>query len=139
MDACEQSVEHKRARVAALVTAAAFRLSLLVLAASVLLHVLSPRDPSGALLVVAAAGFSGLTLVLAIRERRSARCPLCGGVPFLERGTLTFRRARHLFPLNHRGPGMPTNPSHRRFRCTYCGSRYNVLVTRWFRIRVNAG
>jgi len=78
-------------------------------------------------LVAGAIVGAGLSWVLCFLKRRSARCPLCKGTPFLDTGALTHRKASRLFPLNHGTSAVLSTLFTQRFRCMYCGTRYDLL------------
>ena len=68
-------------------------------------------------------------------SRRSARCPLCKGTPYLNTGALTHRNATRLFPLNHGTSALLSSLITQRFRCMYCGTRFDLLKRRSSRLQ----
>ena len=122
----DRSVPHKRQFAMALVLSAFHYLSLVGLLAGVILFILR-QDKLAAMVLGGAAGFCGLTWVMAFLKRRSARCPLCKGTPYLNTGALVHRKATRLFPLNHGVSAVVSSLFTQRFRCMYCGTRFDLL------------
>jgi len=119
-------VPHKRAFITTLILAALHYLSLVALAAAIVLFILR-EDGLAARMVAGAIGCAGISWVLCYLKRRSARCPLCKGTPFLNTGALTHRKATRLFPLNHGSSAVLSSLFTQRFRCMYCGTRFDLL------------
>lgn len=122
----DRSVPYKRAFIIALFLAALHYLSLVALTAAIVLFVLR-EDGLAARMVAGAIGCAGFSWVLCFLKRRTARCPLCKGTPFLDTGALTHRKATRLFPLNHGTSAVLSSLFTQRFRCMYCGTRYDLL------------
>lgn len=117
---------HKRPFVSALALTSLHYLSLVGIATSVVL--LSMRqDALAAWLVAGAVAAAGITWLTALLKRRSARCPLCKGTPFLNSGALTHRKASRVFPFNHGTTAVIAGLFTQRFSCMYCGTRYDLL------------
>jgi len=72
-------------------------------------------------------GFSALAWLIAFFKRRSAYCPLCKGTPLINTGAFTHAKAYRLPPLNHGTTATLSIIFTQRFRCMYCGSRYDML------------
>jgi hypothetical protein len=122
----DRSVPYKRPFVSALLFICAHYLSLVAVAAAAFLVVLR-EDDFAVHLLAGAAGLAGVTWLVAFLKRRGTRCPLCKGTPFLDSGALTHRRAFRLFPLNYGTTAILSCIFFQRFRCMYCGNRYDLL------------
>jgi hypothetical protein len=122
----DRSVPHKRPFALALLATGVHYLALLVLLGAVLLFVIR-RDLPGAQVLGAAAAFCGLSWVIAFMKRRAARCPLCKGTPYLDTGARTHRKATRIPPFNHGTSAVLSSLFTQRFRCMFCGSRYDLL------------
>lgn len=126
MLARDRSIPHKRSFAIALFLSAFHYLSLVALLAGGMLFLLR-QDQLAAVVLAAAAGLCALTWVLAFLKRRSARCPLCKGTPYLNTGALVHRKATRIFPLNHGTSAIISSLFTLRFRCMFCGTRFDLL------------
>lgn len=122
----DRSVPHKRPLIKMLLLVAMHYLTLVGLAAALILLALR-EDALSAKLVGGALGAAGISWVWCFMKRRNVRCPLCRGTPFLNTGARTHRKATRLFPLNHGSTAMLSSLFTQRFRCMYCGTRYDLL------------
>jgi len=68
-----------------------------------------------------------ITWIISFFLRRSARCPLCKGTPLLNSGARVHRGAFRIRPFNHGTTATLNLLCCQRFRCMYCGSRYDML------------
>lgn len=121
-----RSLRYRRPFASALFFTAVHYLSLVAVAAAIFL-LLVRLDTLAAQFLAGAVGLSGLTWLIAFFKRRSARCPLCKGTPFLDTRALTHRKAVRIFPLNFGTTAIVSCLFTQRFRCMYCGSRYDLL------------
>lgn len=126
MNARDRSVPHKRPFAIALVLAALHYLSLVATAAAMFMFILR-GDGLSAKLLAGTVILSTFTWVLSFLKRRTARCPLCKGTPYLESGAETHRKATRIFPLNHGTSAIVSSLFTQRFRCMFCGTRYDLL------------
>lgn len=124
----DRSVPYRRPIVSALLFCYLHYLSLVVVAAALVL-VVARQDPLSAQVLAAAVLFTGLTWFIAFFKRRGARCPLCKGTPFLDSGALVSPKAARVFPLNFGQTAILSSLFSQRFRCMYCGTRYDLLKT----------
>jgi hypothetical protein len=67
------------------------------------------------------------TWIISFFLRHVARCPLCRGTPLLNTGAETHRDAFRIRPFNHGTTATLQISCCQRFRCMYCGSRYDML------------
>ena len=84
-------------------------------------------DLHTAYLSAIALGLVGVSWLISFVKRRNARCPLCQGTPYINTGAGTHEKAVRVFPLNHGMTAMLSTIFTRRFRCMYCGTRYDIL------------
>ena len=122
----ERSVPAKGPFFSALFCTYLHYLSLVAVAASIFLVVARP-DMFSSLVLATSVVFCGLTWLVALLKRRGLRCPLCKGTPFLASGALTHSKATRLFPFNHATTAVLSCLFTHRFRCMYCGTRYDLL------------
>jgi len=66
-------------------------------------------------------------LIISYSRRRAARCPLCIGTPLMNTGALTHKRSTKLAPLNEGYTALLSIAFTQKFRCMYCGTRYDLL------------
>ena len=92
-----------------------------------LIVLLIHRDLHAAYLAAAALAAVGLTWLFSFLARGKARCPLCKGTPYLNTGAGTHQKAVRIFPLNHALTAMLSTIFTLRFRCMFCGTRYDLL------------
>ena len=78
-------------------------------------------------IIIVGAISSIVTLIIAFSKRRSARCPLCIGTPLLNSGALAHKRSFALGPLNEGFTAVLSIACTQKFRCMYCGTRYDLL------------
>ena len=121
-----RSLPHRRPFISALFFASLHYLSLVAVAAGLVLFLVR-GDTFAAFFLAGAVGASGLTWLIAFLKRRAARCPLCKGTPLLDTGALTHRKAVRLLPLNYGTTAILSGLFTQRFRCMYCASRYDLL------------
>ena len=122
----DRSLPHKRPFVGALVLASLHYLSLVAITGGIVLLFQGRNSVAGRVISIAATA-TALTWLVAYFKRRSARCPLCRGTPFLDSAAHTHQKARRLFPLNYGTTAMLDCIFTQRFRCMYCGNRYDML------------
>lgn len=79
--------------------------------------------------IVAVSSCAILTLIISYYKRRAARCPLCMGTPLMNSGALTHKRSRRFGPFNEGFTSVLGIAFTQRFRCMYCGTRYDLLKT----------
>ncbi len=77
--------------------------------------------------IIIAAGGTILTLIVSHYKRRVVRCPLCIGTPLINTGALTHKRSRKFGPLNEGQCSILSIAMTQKFRCMYCGTRYDLL------------
>lgn len=77
--------------------------------------------------IIAGAISSIVTMIIAYAKRRAARCPLCIGTPLLNTGALAHKRSFALKPLNEGYTAVLSIACTQKFRCMYCGTRYDLL------------
>ncbi len=70
-----------------------------------------------------------VTLVISHYQRRTARCPLCIGTPLMNTGALAHKKAHCIGPLNQGHSAIVSIIFTQKFRCMYCGTRYDLLRT----------
>ena len=78
-------------------------------------------------LIVIGAVASLVSLVISYSRRRAARCPLCIGTPLMNTGALTHKRSTTIGPLNEGYSALVSIAFTQKFRCMYCGTRYDLL------------
>ncbi len=78
-------------------------------------------------IIIVGAVSSIITLIISCSKRRSARCPLCIGTPLLNSGALAHKRSFALGPLNEGFTAVLCIACTQKFRCMYCGTRYDLL------------
>jgi hypothetical protein len=78
-------------------------------------------------IIIVGAGSSVLTLIISYSKRRAARCPLCIGTPLLNSGALSHKRSVSLGPFNEGFTSVLSIACTQKFRCMYCGTRYDLL------------
>ena len=78
-------------------------------------------------IIIVGAVSSIITLIISYSKRRSARCPLCIGTPLLNSGALAHKRSFALGPLNEGFTAVLSIACTQKFRCMYCGTRYDLL------------
>jgi len=78
-------------------------------------------------IIIAGVVCSLITLIVSFTKRRSARCPLCIGTPLLNTGALAHKRSFALGPLNEGFTAVLSIACTQKFRCMYCGTRYDLL------------
>jgi hypothetical protein len=124
----ERSVPYRRPLFAALLLTYLHYLSLVALAAALWL-VIVRQDSLSSRILIGTATAAGFTWLVAYLKRRGARCPLCKGTPFLNSGALVSPKAVRLFPLSHGQTAVLSCLFTHRFRCMYCGTRFDLLKT----------
>lgn len=67
-----------------------------------------------------------LTLIISYSKRRNARCPLCLGTPLRDSGALAHKKAETWGPLDPAHTAMVQILFTQKFRCMYCGTRYDL-------------
>lgn len=72
---------------------------------------------------------SVFTLIVSYYQRRSARCPLCIGTPLLNTGARAHKKSQCFGPLNQGQSAVLSIIFTQKFRCMYCGTRYDLLRT----------
>lgn len=72
---------------------------------------------------------SVFTLIVSYYQRRSARCPLCIGTPLLNTGARAHKKSQCFGPLNQGHSAVLSIIFTQKFRCMYCGTRYDLLRT----------
>lgn len=77
--------------------------------------------------IIAGAISSLVTLIISYSRRRAARCPLCIGTPLMNTGALTHKRSTTIGPLNEGYSALVSIAFTQKFRCMYCGTRYDLL------------
>jgi DNA-directed RNA polymerase subunit RPC12/RpoP len=77
--------------------------------------------------IIIAAGGTILTLIVSHYKRRVVRCPLCIGTPLINTGALTHKRSRKFGPLSEGQCSILSIAMTQKFRCMYCGTRYDLL------------
>ena len=87
---------------------------------------MAPTQAATQVFVVSLLG-SSATWLIAFLKRRKAHCPLCKGTPLFNTGAFTHNKAFRLFPFNHGVTAIFSIIFTQRFRCMYCGSRYDML------------
>ncbi len=78
-------------------------------------------------IIVVGASCCVVTLILSYSKRRSARCPLCFGTPLHNSGALAHKRSFALGPLTEGFTAVLSIACTQKFRCMYCGTRYDLL------------
>lgn len=78
-------------------------------------------------IIIIGVSSSILTLVISFYKRRMARCPLCIGTPLLNSGALAHKRSYSLGPFNDGFTAVLSIACTQKFRCMYCGTRYDLL------------
>ncbi len=106
--------------------AAVHYIVLLAAIASAVIFAFFPQELTMRLLL-GSVGFAIFTWILAYYRRRAALCPLCKGTPLLNSGALPHATASRLRPFNHGVSAVLSCLFTHRFRCMYCGSRYDLL------------
>jgi hypothetical protein len=79
--------------------------------------------------IIMAAVSTVITLVLSHYNRRAARCPLCIGTALINTGALTHKRSSKLGPFSEGYTSIISIAVTQKFRCMYCGTRYDLLKT----------
>lgn len=79
--------------------------------------------------IIISAGGTILTLIISYYKRRAARCPLCIGTPLINTGALPHRRSRKFGPFSEGYTTVFSIAFTQKFRCMYCGTRYDLLKT----------
>ena len=123
-----RSVPFKRPFVSALFASYLHYLSLVTIVAALCL-VLARRDIFSSRVLAGSVTFVGFTWLMSFFKRRNARCPLCKGTPFLDSGALVSSKAVRFYPLNHGTTAVLSCLFGQRFRCMYCGTRFDLLKT----------
>ena len=80
-------------------------------------------------IIIACVVFCFISFIISFYKRRAARCPLCIGTPLINTGALTHKRSRVLGPLNEGFTAVLSIAFTQKFRCMYCGTRYDLLKT----------
>ncbi len=124
----ERSVPFKRPFVSALFLTYLHYLSMVSIAAALFL-VVARHDVFSSRVLAATVAMVGITWLLSFLKRRNARCPLCKGTPFLDSGALVSSKATRFFPLNYGTTAIFSCLFRQRFRCMYCGTRFDLLKT----------
>jgi hypothetical protein len=122
----EQSVPYKKPFIYAALLGGAWYLLILAVLTSIGVYF----HQGSKLSVMVLLGLIVLTIsvwVMGLIKRRSARCPLCKGTPFLNSGANLHEKAYKLSLLNHGNTNMVRTIFTQRFRCMYCGTPYDFL------------
>ncbi|MFT4176056.1 MAG: hypothetical protein QM627_05315 [Luteolibacter sp.] len=90
------------------------------------LFILKPSI-SAVYLILGSLTFSFLCWFFAYFKRRAAYCPLCKGTPLINTGARTHAKSFRIPPFNHGTTATFSILFTHRFRCMYCGSRYDML------------
>jgi DNA-directed RNA polymerase subunit RPC12/RpoP len=80
-------------------------------------------------IIIACIIFSFISFIISFYKRRSARCPLCIGTPLINTGALTHKRSKAIGPFNDGFTAVLSIAFTQKFRCMYCGTRYDLLKT----------
>ncbi|MFM2171780.1 MAG: hypothetical protein RI957_2009 [Verrucomicrobiota bacterium] len=81
------------------------------------------------LLIIATSASAVLSLIVSNYKRRAARCPLCIGTPLMNCGALPHKRSKKITPFNEGFTAVLSIALTQKFRCMYCGTRYDLLKT----------
>lgn len=77
--------------------------------------------------IMLAFGATIFTMVVSYYQRRTARCPLCIGTPLINTGALTHKRSTKFGPISEGYTSVLSIALTQKFRCMYCGTRYDLL------------
>ena len=99
---------------------------IIALITSLVIFCMFPTRAAMQVFVISLLG-SSATWLIAFLKRRKAHCPLCKGTPLFNTGAFTHHKAFRLFPFNHGVTAIFSIIFTQRFRCMYCGSRYDML------------
>lgn len=101
-------------------------LGLIIIATSICLFVQEQSQLTVGM-ILAGAGFSIITWIIAFFKRRNARCPLCKGSPLINSGARAHSKARRIYPFNHGVSATLSIIATQKFCCMYCGSDFDLL------------
>ncbi|MFT3991070.1 MAG: hypothetical protein QM680_06635 [Luteolibacter sp.] len=93
---------------------------------SVVMCALQP-SPFAVKLILGSLVFTALCWLFGFFKRRSAHCPLCKGTPLINTGAHTHVKSFRIPPFSHGTTATLSIIFTHRFRCMYCGSRYDML------------
>lgn len=79
--------------------------------------------------IIVAAVSTVLSLIISHYKRRAARCPLCIGTPLINTGALPHKRSTKFGPFSEGYTTVLSIALTQKFRCMYCGTRYDLLKT----------
>lgn len=121
-----RSVPHKGPLITAVLFTIAFYLCLVGLFAAIFAFFILRNVPAAGVVI----GFiviSSILWLLSYFKRREARCPLCQGTPFLDSRAHYHVNAKRYFPLNYGTSNIINALVVQRYRCHYCGTRFDLL------------
>ncbi len=112
-------------RIAALLYA--IHLLCIVMVLTIVLCMAIKPNPAASRFLVWGMAAVATSWLIAYFKRRTTRCPLCKGTPYLNTGALVHKRATRIPPLNHGISATLSTLATQRFRCMFCGSDYDLL------------
>jgi hypothetical protein len=80
-------------------------------------------------LIIITSGATAMTMIVSHYKRRAVRCPLCIGTPLMNCGALPHKRSKKFTPFNEGFSAVLNIALTQKFRCMYCGTRYDLLKT----------
>jgi len=84
------------------------------------------RNEETCYIMLAFLAASIITGIISFLTRRCARCPLCKGTPLIHTGAIAHQVAFRVPPFNHATTATLNILCSQRFRCMYCGSRFDL-------------
>ena len=133
-----RSMPHVRPFAVAVAWAAINYFCILAAVTSLVIFFIVPTRSAMQVFVISLVA-SSATWLIAFLKRRKAHCPLCKGTPLFNTGAFTHQKAFRLFPFNHGLTAIFSIIFTQRFRCMYCGSRYDMLKKPSYALPVAGG
>lgn len=127
-----RSVPYKRSFVVAILTTAAFYLGLIALLTSSVAFFLVPDafKRGAAYTLVILIPVCAFVWIVSYFKRRKATCPLCKCTPFLDNFARKHQKAFRTRPLNYGTTAVFNAVLTQRWRCMYCGTRFDILKSK---------